>query len=151
MTRRALSLILIVLLFPSTALFAATDAAVTEVDPKLLGGLKYRMVGPSRGGRVTAVAGHRAKPGTFYQGTSGGGVFQTDDYGLNWRPISDGFFETGSIGAIDVADSNSDIVYVGTGSDGIRSNVIVGRGMYRSNDAGRTWTHIGLRDTGQIA
>lgn len=151
MIRRALSLILIVLLFTAPALFAATDAAMTEVDPKLLGGLKYRMVGPSRGGRVTAVAGHRAKPGTFYQGTSGGGVFQTDDYGLNWRPISDGFFETGSIGAIDVADSNSDIVYVGTGSDGIRSNVIVGRGMYRSNDGGRTWTHIGLRDTGQIA
>jgi len=151
MTYRALSLFLTLLSLPLPAVCATADAAVAEVDPKLLGGLEYRMVGPSRGGRVTAVAGHRAKPGTFYQGTSGGGVFQTDDYGLNWRPISDGFFETGSIGAIEVADSNPDIVYVGTGSDGIRSNVIAGRGMYRSNDAGKTWKHIGLRDTGQIA
>jgi photosystem II stability/assembly factor-like uncharacterized protein len=151
MTHGALSLILTLLSFPLPAISATADAVVREVDPKLLGGLKYRMVGPSRGGRATAVAGHRAKPGTFYQGTSGGGVFQTDDYGLNWRPISDGFFETGSIGAIEVAASNPDIVYVGTGSDGIRSNVIAGRGLYRSNDAGKTWTHIGLRNTGQIA
>lgn len=150
MTPRALSLL--ILLAASTPAVPATGAAaVPDVDAKLLGGLKYRMVGPSRGGRVTAVAGHRTKPGTFYQGTSGGGVFQTDDYGLNWRPISDRFFETGSIGAIEVADSNPDILYVGTGSDGIRSNVIVGRGMYRSNDAGKTWTHVGLRETGQIA
>lgn len=151
MNLRALSLILTLLLLPVPAAPAASGNGVTGVDPKLLGGLKYRMVGPSRGGRATAVAGHRAKPGTFYQGTSGGGVFQTDDYGLNWRAISDGFFETGSIGAIEVADSNPDIIYVGTGSDGIRSNVIAGRGMYRSNDAGKTWIHVGLRDTGQIA
>ncbi len=118
---------------------------------KLLGGLRYRMVGPSRGGRVTAVAGHRRHPGTFYQGPSGGGVFKTTDYGLTWRPVSDGFFETGSIGAIEVSESNPDIVYVGTGSDGIRSNVIVGRGVYRSSDAGLTWVHVGLRDVGQIA
>jgi len=136
-----------------TAVAAATQALPEAqiVNPKLFAGLKYRMVGPSRGGRVTAVAGHRKHPGTFYQGPSGGGVFKTTDYGLTWRPLSDGFFETGSIGAIEVAESNPDIVYVGTGSDGIRSNVIVGRGVYRSRDAGVTWSHIGLRDVGQIS
>jgi photosystem II stability/assembly factor-like uncharacterized protein len=121
------------------------------VDPKLLGGLRYRMIGPSRGGRVTTVAGHRKQPGTFYQGSSGGGVFKTTDYGTTWQAVSDGFFETGSIGAIEVAESNPDVLYVGTGSDGIRSNVIVGRGVYRSNDAGKTWMKVGLREVGQIS
>lgn len=114
------------------------------------GGLRYRSVGPSRGGRVTAVAGHRDHPYTFYMGATGGGVWKTEDYGTTWRPISDGYFNTGSIGSIRVADSNSNILYVGTGSDGIRSNVIMGRGAYRSDDAGETWRHIGLEKTGQI-
>jgi photosystem II stability/assembly factor-like uncharacterized protein len=83
-------------------------------------------------------------------GATGGGVWKTSDYGRNWRPISDGYFETGSIGSIRVAPSNSDIVYVGTGSDGIRSNVILGRGVYKSSDAGETWTFAGLREVGQI-
>ena len=94
----------------------------TVIDPTLLQGLQYRMVGPSRGGRVTAVAGHAAQPATFYMGATGGGVWKTTDYGQSWLPISDGYFETGSIGAIRVADSDPNIVYVGTGSDGIRSN-----------------------------
>jgi photosystem II stability/assembly factor-like uncharacterized protein len=113
-------------------------------------GFSYRSVGPSRGGRATAVAGDRAHPFTFYMGASGGGVWKTEDYGTTWRPISDGFFATGSIGSIRVAPSDADIVYVGTGSDGIRSNVIVGKGVYRSGDAGATWAHLGLEKTGQI-
>jgi photosystem II stability/assembly factor-like uncharacterized protein len=129
----------------------AQSSTGVGVDPKLLGGLRYRMVGPSRGGRVTTVTGHRKQPGTFYQGTSGGGVFKTTDYGTTWLAVSDGFLETGSIGAIEIAESNPDIVYVGTGSDGIRSNVITGRGVYRSNDAGKSWTFAGLRDAGQIS
>lgn len=133
----------------ATARAQAPTAPV--VDPKLLGGLRYRMVGPSRGGRVTAVAGHRLQPGTFYLGSSGGGVFKTTDYGVTWKPATDGFLETGSIGAIEVAESNPEVVYVGTGSDGIRSNVIQGKGVYRSNDGGRTWASIGLRDVGQIS
>lgn len=129
----------------------AQASAGPSVDAKLLAGLKYRMVGPSRGGRVTAVAGHRKQPGTFYLGSSGGGVFKTTDYGVIWKPVTDGFLETGSIGAIEVAESNPDIVYVGTGSDGIRSNVIQGKGVYRSNDGGKTWASIGLREVGQIS
>jgi photosystem II stability/assembly factor-like uncharacterized protein len=119
-------------------------------DPALFQGVEYRMIGPSRGGRVTAVAGIPQQPATFYMGATGGGVWKTTDYGQNWVNVSDGYFETASIGAIDVADSNPDIVYVGTGSDGIRSNVISGRGVYKSTDAGETWTFLGLRDVGQI-
>lgn len=118
------------------------------IPEAMLAGLRYHMVGPSRGGRVTAVAGHRAQPGTFYMGASGGGVWKTTNYGHDWLPISDGSFATGSIGAIAVADSNPDIVYVSTGSDGLRSNVIIGKGVYKSTDAGGSWTHLGLEDTG---
>lgn len=112
--------------------------------------LRYRSIGPTRGGRATTVTGVPGQPGTFYMGATGGGVWKTLDYGQSWRPISDGHFATGSIGAIRVAPSRPDVVYVGTGSDGIRSNVILGKGMYRSEDAGRTWRHIGLKDVGQI-
>lgn len=117
---------------------------------RTFGALSYRNVGPSRGGRVTAVAGHRDHPFTFYMGATGGGVWKTDDYGNTWRPISDGYFETGSIGSIRVAPSDSDVLYVGTGSDGIRSNVIIGRGLYYSDDAGESWERRGLAEMGQL-
>ncbi len=120
------------------------------VDPALFAGLRYRMVGPTRGGRVTTVEGHRSHPYTFYMGTVGGGVWKTESYGQEWRPITDGHLETGSIGSVEVADSDPNVIYVGTGSDGIRSNVITGRGIYKSTDAGETWTFLGLRETGQI-
>ena len=112
--------------------------------------LEYRMVGPSRGGRVTAVAGVARQPGTFYMGATGGGVWKTTDYGQSWINVSDHYFQTGSIGAIGVAPSDPSLVWVGTGSDGLRSNVIAGRGVYRSADAGKTWTFAGLYDVGQI-
>ncbi len=119
-------------------------------DPVLFDGLEFRMIGPSRGGRSTTVAGHRAQPHTFYMGATGGGVWKTTDYGNSWRNISDGYFATASIGSLDLADSDPQIIYVGTGSDGIRSNVIVGRGVYKSTDGGDSWTFVGLRETGQI-
>jgi photosystem II stability/assembly factor-like uncharacterized protein len=111
---------------------------------------EYRNVGPSRGGRVTAVAGTVAAPSTFYLGASGGGVWKTEDYGTTWKVVSDGYFETPSIGDIAVAQNDANIVYVGTGSDGLRSNVIAGKGVYKSIDGGTTWEHIGLRETGHI-
>ncbi len=146
----SIALVGLLALTGSTSLHAQSTRENTAYSPSLFAGLEYRMVGPSRGGRVTAVAGHADHPGTFYMGATGGGVWKTTDYGINWRNISDGFFATGSIGAIRVAESDSNIVYVGTGSDGIRSNVITGRGVYKSTDAGRTWEFIGLRDVGQI-
>jgi len=122
--------------------------AQAEYAPELFSGLQYKMVGPSRGGRVTAVAGHRAQPSTFYMGTVGGGVWKTVDYGNIWFPITDGQIATGSIGAIRVADTNPDIIYVSTGSDGLRSNVIIGKGVYKSTDGGKSWEHKGLEKTG---
>ena len=114
------------------------------------GAFEYRNVGPSRGGRVTAVAGTAAAPSTFYLGASGGGVWKTEDYGSTWNVVSDGYFASPSIGDIAVAQNDANIVYVGTGSDGLRSNVIPGKGMYKSIDGGVTWEHIGLRETGHI-
>lgn len=112
--------------------------------------LKFRNVGPTRGGRATTVAGIHSQPSTFYMGATGGGVWKTEDYGINWKNVSDGFFASPSIGAIRVYQNNPDIVYVGTGSDGIRSNVIVGKGVYKSVDAGESWIHIGLKNAGLI-
>ncbi len=129
---------------------AQEPAQDTLVSPALFSGLKYRCIGPSRGGRVTTVTGIPAQPDTFYMGTVGGGVWKTEDYGQSWSNVTDGYLETGSIGAIRVAPSDPQIVYLGTGSDGIRSNVITGRGVYKSLDAGKSWTFIGLRSVGQI-
>ncbi|MFK7951357.1 MAG: WD40/YVTN/BNR-like repeat-containing protein [Ekhidna sp.] len=112
--------------------------------------LKYRNLGPYRGGRVTAVAGIASQPATFYLGATGAGVWKTEDYGTSWKNVSDGFFQTPSIGALAVAQNDPNIIYVGTGSDGLRSNVIEGNGMYKSIDAGENWEHIGLKDVGQI-
>ena len=120
------------------------------LEENILSAYKYRCVGPTRGGRVTSVSGVVGKPFTYYMGATGGGVWKTEDAGVSWKNISDGYFDTPSIGAISVSQSNTDIVYVGTGSDGLRSNVITGKGILKSIDAGKTWKHIGLRNVGQI-
>ena len=125
-------------------------SASASFDSKLVQDLRWRNVGPTRGGRVTAITGVRTQLCTFYMGATGGGVWKTEDCGQRWNPISDGQIATGSIGAVAVADSNPNIVWVGTGSAAIRSNVIIGRGVYKSVDAGRTWQFAGLPDAGQI-
>ncbi|HUQ18933.1 MAG TPA: hypothetical protein VM099_04905 [Gemmatimonadaceae bacterium] len=132
------------------ALFVASSLGAQSIDSAQFRGLRYRMVGPSRGGRVTTVTGVPQEPMTFYMGASGGGVWKTTNAGISWTNISDGYFATGSIGSIDVSDSDPNIIYVGTGSEGLRSNVSIGRGIYKSSDAGKTWTVLGLRDAGQI-
>jgi len=112
--------------------------------------LKWRMVGASRGGRVTGFSGVRQQPHTFYAGATGGGVWKTDDAGITWYPIGDSQITTGSIGSIDVAPSNPNHVWVGTGSAAIRSNVIIGRGIFKSTDAGRHFEFVGLKESGQV-
>jgi photosystem II stability/assembly factor-like uncharacterized protein len=106
--------------------------------------LKYRSIGPYRGGRVTAVTGVPGQPNVFYYGATGGGVWKSTDAGRTWLPVSDGFFRTGSVGAIAVAPSDPNTVYVGMGEGCIRGNVSHGDGVYKSTDAGRTWKHAGL-------
>src|SRR4051794_17973910 len=119
--------------------------------PAVWSGLRYRMIGPERGGRVTAVTGVPSDPMTFYMGSTGGGIWKTTDAGHNWLNISDGQLPVGSMGAIDVSQSDPSVIYAGTGSSKIRSNVSIGRGIFKSTDAGATWTFTGLRDAGQIA
>jgi photosystem II stability/assembly factor-like uncharacterized protein len=112
--------------------------------------LQWRSIGPYRGGRATAVAGVSSQPNVFYFGVTGGGVWKTTDGGINWDNVSDEYFKTGSVGAIGVAESDPNVVYVGMGEVPIRGNVSHGDGVYNSTDAGKTWRHIGLEDTRQI-
>jgi photosystem II stability/assembly factor-like uncharacterized protein len=123
---------------------------MASVDSTLFRGLKYRLVGPSRGGRVTTVTGVPSQPRTFYMGVASGGVFRTTDGGENWVPITDGKVPVGSTGSIAVAESNPDVIYLGTGSDGVRSNVSTGRGVYKTTDGGKSWSFAGLYNAGQI-
>jgi photosystem II stability/assembly factor-like uncharacterized protein len=116
----------------------------------LLAGLQWRDVGPLRGGRTFAVAGHASQPDTFYSGSVGGGVWKTENSGHTWYPISDEGIPIGSIGAIAVAPSDPNVIYVGTGETDIRNQHSYGIGMFKSTDAGKTWTHIGLEATRQI-
>ena len=140
----------LVIASPSTPIQAQGDA--NQVVPvAAYKDLKWRSVGATRGGRVTAYSGVRQQPHTFYFGGVGGGVWKTDDAGITWTPTSDGqITTTGSIGSIDVAPSNPNHVWVGTGSAAIRSNVIIGRGVYKSTDAGNKWEFVGLKDSGQV-
>ena len=125
--------------------------AQTAFDSSQWAGMKYRMIGPDRGGRVTTVTGVPSEPFTFYMGTVGGGVYKTTDAGHSWRNITDGQLAVGPVGAVEVSQSNPNVVYAGTGSSKIRSNISIGKGIYKSTDAGKTWTLSGLKDVGQIA
>jgi photosystem II stability/assembly factor-like uncharacterized protein len=118
-------------------------------DVPSAGALKWRLVGPFRGGRVLAVTGVPGQPETFYFGAVAGGVWKSTDAGANWRPIFDGQ-SIGSIGAIAVAPSDPNVIYVGSGEACIRGNISYGNGVYRSTDAGASWTHVGLTDTRHI-
>src|SRR3954463_16214289 len=112
--------------------------------------LEWRCIGPFRGGRGVTGAGDYADPNTFYFGACAGGVWKTTDAGVYWENVSDGFFNTASIGALAVAPSDSNVIYAGTGESTIRIDVSHGDGVYKSVDAGKTWQNIGLRDTRAI-
>ena len=125
-------------------------AAAPPFDQKIFEGLRWRLIGPFRGGRALAVTGVRGQPDVYYFGSVGGGVWKTNDAGRTWKPVFDGQ-PIASIGAIAVAPSNANVIYVGSGEADMRSSISYGNGMYKSTDAGRTWTHIGLEDSRQIA
>ena len=129
------------------ALASALSAATYET--KFFGEMRWRSVGPYRGGRTRAVAGIASQPNIFYIGVCNGGVWKTDDFGRTWHPIFDDQ-PTGSIGAIAIAPSDPNIIYVGSGEGLQRPDLSTGDGIYKSTDAGKTWTHLGLRDGQQI-
>src|SRR5262245_40575062 len=127
-----------------------TAPMLASVDTSLLHGLRFRMVGPPRGGRVTTVTGVPSQPRTFYMGVASGGLFRTTDAGASWVPITDGKVPVASMGSVAVSESDPNTIYLGTGSDDIRSNVSTGRGVYKTTDGGQTWSFAGLYDAGQI-
>jgi photosystem II stability/assembly factor-like uncharacterized protein len=108
-------------------------------------GLAWRNLGPNRGGRSIAVAGSTSRPLEYYFGATGGGLWKTTDGGTSWQPVTDGKIGSASIGAVEVCQSNPDVLYLGTGETQLRGNILPGDGAYKSTDAGKTWTHIGLR------
>ncbi len=121
------------------------------VDPNLLNALRWRNIGPPRGGRTVAVAGDPVDPTTFYFGACAGGIWKTSDGGIYWQNISDGFLKTAAVGAIAVSEADPNVIYAGMGEACIRGNVSHGDGVYRSTDTGKTWTHLGLEETRHIS
>ncbi|MGZ7031739.1 MAG: WD40/YVTN/BNR-like repeat-containing protein, partial [Thermoanaerobaculia bacterium] len=132
----------------STSLFAAAPPTRT-FNADQFKGMQWREVGPYRGGRSAAVEGITAQPNTYYFGSTGGGVWKTIDGGQTWKAVSDTFFG-GSIGAVAVSEWDPNVVYAGGGEATVRGNVSHGDGMWKSTDAGKTWTHIGLTNSRHI-
>ncbi len=138
--------VLLVLLVTAVAGFTARSQ---QYDPKLFGEMRWRCIGPFRGGRTVAISGVPHQPNVYYMAAVNGGVWKTNDFGNTWFPIFDDQ-PSGSVGALAVAASNADILYAGSGEGLQRPDLAVGDGIYKSSDAGRTWTHLGLRDAEQI-
>src|SRR6266849_5508288 len=138
------------LLFLSFSVLGPLFALGQQVDPSLYSGLRWRMIGPHRGGRTVAVSGVEGQPNVYYFGAVGGGVWKTTNGGVTWEPIFDGQ-PIGSIGALAIAPSDPNIIYAGTGEADLRSDLTYGNGVYKSTDGGKTWSNIGLRDTRHIS
>lgn len=149
-----LSLFLFIVVFFMCSGFSLQAQASQQVkgfDQNMYQAMRWRSIGPFRGGRVTAVAGIPGLRLTYYFGATGGGVWKSEDGGLNWTNISDGFLKTGSVGAIAVSEWDPNVVYVGMGEAPIRGNVSHGDGIYKSTDAGKTWVFLGLSESSQIS
>src|SRR5579872_6587642 len=133
------------------ALASVVPAARAQApSPNTYAEMHWRQIGPTRAGRARALAGVPSQPNVFYAGFDNGGVWRSTDYGSTWTPLFDRE-STGSIGAIAVAPSDPNIIYVGTGAGIIRPDLATGDGVYKSTDAGKTWRHLGLRDSEMIA
>ena len=133
------------------ALVQPVTAQSAAIDPALLDAYEWRSIGPDRGGRSIAVSGVKGRPLEGYFGAVGGGLWKTTDAGNNWTPVTDGQVNSSSVGAVAVSESNPDIVYIGMGETCIRGNIMPGDGVYKSIDAGKTWAHVGFRDSDAIA
>jgi photosystem II stability/assembly factor-like uncharacterized protein len=128
------------------------NSSTTPVfDPRFFDKLQWRNIGPERGGRSLAVTGSPGRPLEYYFGATGGGLWKTTDGGLSWGPVTDGQVSSSSVGAVAVAETNPDVVYLGMGETQLRGSIMQGDGVYKSIDAGKTWRHLGLRDTQAIA
>ena len=134
----------------SITFLLAALAPAQNIDSRLFSEMHWRSIGPPRAGRARALAGVPTQPNVFYIGFDNGGVWRSTDFGSTWTPLFDSQ-PTGSIGAIAVAPSDPNIIYVGSGAGIIRPDLATGDGMYKSTDAGKTWTHLGLRDSQMIA
>lgn len=137
------------LIFVIIAMLGVVSIDAQQPDPSLYSGLRWRMIGPFRGGRVNAVSGVVGQPDTFYFGSVGGGVWKSSNAGRTWTPIFDAT-NVASIGAIGVSPSDANVIYVGTGEADMRDSIAFGNGVYKSTDAGKTWKHLGLETTKQI-
>lgn len=122
----------------------------TAINP-VFKGMAWRNIGPTRGGRSLGSAGSPSRKQEYYFGAVGGGLWKTTDGGQSWAPVTDGQLTSSSVGAVAVAESNPDVVYIGTGETQLRGNIMQGDGVYKSTNAGKTWTNIGLRNTQAIA
>jgi len=147
----AAAVILMLGAWPGDAPRAQAPPGPAGYPEVMFSGLKWRSIGPDRGGRSIAVAGSAARPLEYYFGATGGGLWKTTDGGTTWSPAADKFLESSSVGAIAVAESNPDVGYVGTGETELRGNIIQGDGVYRTADGGKTWAHAGLPDSKAIA
>src|SRR5260370_36441875 len=141
MVRIAKAFIVRILLTTVAAAQRGGGGAAPPADAGPFGALRWRSLGPPRGGRSIAVAGSEARPNEYYMGATGGGLWKTTDGGTTWRPVTDGPIHSSSVGAVAVAPSNPDVVYIGTGEADIRGNIIQGDGVDKSTDAGETWSH----------
>jgi photosystem II stability/assembly factor-like uncharacterized protein len=130
-------------------LISILPIAAQQFSPDLYAGLRWRTIGPYRGGRTVAAAGIPAQPNVFYIAANNGGIWKTDDYGRTWNPLFDDQ-PTGSIGALAIAPSDPNIIYAGSGEGLQRPDLSVGNGIYKSTDGGKSWRHLGLRDGQQI-